>query len=464
VAPELLRPALELAWAVARVGEDASPPIQAPGAVRRLLRFSRLPDRALATLRRVLEQDEDFRKRVADAADETMLGRAAWLWLVRADGWDEELAALAAEAHQSASSAREEQEERSARRRLAAAEEARRRADVAAASATAAATRASEELTNERQARRNAETKVEGLAAALAAFETKVAQLLARAESAEQTSHRLRAAEITLVDERDRLLERIASLEFDLAEGERRLAALSEADGLTRDAVAGAVGDAARAAQQLGAALAAASRALGGDPDERVEQPEAPAAPAELTAPTSSRVARNDRVVRPPRRVAVPLPPAVFDDSAEAAEYLVRVPQMMLLVDGYNVSLQAWPDVAIPEQRRRLVDSLSGLAARTGISVHIVFDGAEQPEPRPTSLPPRSPVRLRFSPPDVEADEVLIEMAEELPSGRPVTVATSDRRVQDEVRRRGANVISTPQLLGLLGRAPSDTRGHTPSS
>jgi predicted RNA-binding protein with PIN domain len=162
--------------------------------------------------------------------------------------------------------------------------------------------------------------------------------------------------------------------------------------------------------------------------------------------------------------VAVPLPPAVFDDSAEAAEYLVRVPQMMLLVDGYNVSLQAWPDVVIPEQRRRLVDSLSGLAARTGISVHIVFDGAEQPEPRPTSLPPRSPVRLRFSPPDVEADEVLIEMAEELPSGRPVTVATSDRRVQDEVRRRGANVISTPQLLGLLGRAPSDTRGHTPSS
>jgi rRNA-processing protein FCF1 len=71
---------------------------------------------------------------------------------------------------------------------------------------------------------------------------------------------------------------------------------------------------------------------------------------------------------------------------------------------------------------------------------------------------------LQFSPADVEADEVLIELAELLPTGRPVTVATSDRRVQDEVRKRGANVITTPQLLGLLGRAPIDTRRHTPSS
>ena len=40
---------------------------------------------------------------------------------------------------------------------------------------------------------------------------------------------------------------------------------------------------------------------------------------------------------------------------------------MVLLVDGYNVTMQAWPDVPIPEQRRRLVDALAGLAARTGV-------------------------------------------------------------------------------------------------
>jgi predicted RNA-binding protein with PIN domain len=449
---------------VARVGEEASPPIPAPGAVRKLLRFSRLPDRALATVRRVLEQDEAFRTRVADAASEAVVGRGPWLWLTQPEGWEEELAQMAAEATESASSAREEQEERSARRRLSAAEEARRRADVAAASATAAATRAGEELAAERQARRVTETKVESLTAERANLQATLAQLLARAESAEQVSQRLRHAEIALVEERDRLLDRVATLEAELTEAQGNLAAISEANGLTREAVGDAVGDAARAAQQLGAALAAASRALGGRTRSNQEEPTRIAAPALSPDALGVNDARSERPRRQPRRQPASLPPAVFEDSPEAAEHLVRVPQMMLLVDGYNVSLQAWPDVPIPEQRRRLVDALTGLAARTSVAIHIVFDGAEQPEPRPSFLPPRSPVRLQFSPPDVDADEVIIEMAEQLPSTRPVTVATSDRRVQDEVRRRGANVITTPQLLGLLGRSPIEARRHTPSS
>ena len=144
------------------------------------------------------------------------------------------------------------------------------------------------------------------------------------------------------------------------------------------------------------------------------------------------------------------MPPAVFEDSATAAEHLLRIPGMVLLVDGYNVTLEAWPGTPIPEQRRRLVDALAGLAARTGAEIQVVFDGAEQVEHRARGLPPRSPVRVRFSPPEVDADDVLIDLCEVLPIGRPVTVATSDRRVQDEVRKRGGNVISTPQLLGVI--------------
>jgi predicted RNA-binding protein with PIN domain len=112
--------------------------------------------------------------------------------------------------------------------------------------------------------------------------------------------------------------------------------------------------------------------------------------------------------------------------------------------------MEAWPGVSMPEQRRRLVDALAGLAARTGAEIQVVFDGAEQVEHRARGLPPRSPVKVRFSPPDVDADDVLIDLCEVLPITRPVTVATSDRRVQDEVRRRGGNVISTPQLLGAI--------------
>jgi predicted RNA-binding protein with PIN domain len=152
------------------------------------------------------------------------------------------------------------------------------------------------------------------------------------------------------------------------------------------------------------------------------------------------------------------LPPAIFEDSPEATLHLLRVPRMLLLVDGYNVSIEAWPGRPISDQRRHLVDALAGLSARTGVEAQVVFDGAEQAEPRAVGAPPRSAVRVRFSPPDVDADEVLIELIDLLPPDRPVTVATSDRRVQDAARQRGANVISTAQLLRAItgrGGAPS---------
>src|SRR5207248_1232256 len=120
-----------------------------------------------------------------------------------------------------------------------------------------------------------------------------------------------------------------------------------------------------------------------------------------------------------PRRIPARLPPAVFDDSPEAAEHLLRLNGVMVLVDGYNVSKMRWPELPIPEQRRRLVDALGGLGARTGADVHVVFDGVEQVEPPP---PPerRRMVRVTFSPEDVEADDVLVALVAEAPLHRPV--------------------------------------------
>jgi predicted RNA-binding protein with PIN domain len=45
-----------------------------------------------------------------------------------------------------------------------------------------------------------------------------------------------------------------------------------------------------------------------------------------------------------------------------------------------------------------------------------------------------------------------VELAARLRSEHPVVVATSDRAVQQGAARAGANVISTPQLLGVLRR------------
>jgi predicted RNA-binding protein with PIN domain len=172
---------------------------------------------------------------------------------------------------------------------------------------------------------------------------------------------------------------------------------------------------------------------------------------AATAAATPSRGPRAVRRVRPPAPQPVPLPPGIFDDSVEAAEHLVRVPGVILLVDGYNVSQLGWPDLPIAEQRTRLADALAELSARTGAEVTVVFDGAETAYP---SIVPGTarPVRVVFSPPGVEADDVVIGRVAELRPFRPVAVASSDRRVQAGAAQSGANVISSPQLLAVLRR------------
>ena len=66
----------------------------------------------------------------------------------------------------------------------------------------------------------------------------------------------------------------------------------------------------------------------------------------------------------------------------------------------------------------------------------------------------RAAVRVTFSPPGIEADDVILGLVDTVPIHRPVVVATGDRRVQEEARRRGASVISSDQLLAVIGRGP----------
>jgi len=124
---------------------------------------------------------------------------------------------------------------------------------------------------------------------------------------------------------------------------------------------------------------------------------------------------------------------------------------MTLLVDGYNASQTGWPQLAIAEQRRRLVDALAELAARTGVDVAVVFDGADLPWPAASPGTSRL-VKVGFSPAGVEADDVILDRVAALSPVRPVLVASSDRRVRDGATALGANVISSAQLLGALRR------------
>ncbi len=202
------------------------------------------------------------------------------------------------------------------------------------------------------------------------------------------------------------------------------------------DAIRSSVADAAAAAAALGRALTATVRALDSAGGEG-----APASPP--------RAARPPRTTPGPVRLPAPLPPGIFEDEPAAAEHLVRRPGAVLVVDGYNASLRRWPDLALPEQRRRLTDALSALSARSGAEVHVVFDGADDQGGRSTGGARRG-VTVTFSAGATEADEVIIDLPRRLPLVRPVVVATDDRRVRRTCAAAGANVISQAQLFALL--------------
>jgi hypothetical protein len=66
------------------------------------------------------------------------------------------------------------------------------------------------------------------------------------------------------------------------------------------------------------------------------------------------------------RRVAPALPPGVVADSAAGADAMLRSPGLVLVVDGYNITNQAWPEATLADQRERLAQRLAALHTRCG--------------------------------------------------------------------------------------------------
>ena len=451
---------------VARLGERDHPPIPAPRRMRPILGHTRLTAAALATIRRVVDEDEAFRSRVAAAATEEDLGRTSWLWLTRPEGWADEVGELESGNARQAAAAEEALAARRATRRVAALEGEIAELNDRLSREKVVAKRSADEATAERRFRRdteearvNAVAELEAARSQIASLEHLVAESRAASERADVQLRRATA-------ERDSLAEELEVVRRQSAHGrdanDRRAAALSIA-----------VTDAADAARRLGVALADAAALLVADQSVGERSPAGfeeaateviadPSSPGEISPPpattasgpraTGTLPSSTRPVGRAPVRVPLALPPAVLEESADAVAHLVRAPGALLVVDGYNVSFCGWPDAAISDQRGRLVGALSELAARNNLAVHVVFDGPRDEELPPAPGAPRRPVRVVFSPPGVDADEVIIDVVASLPAHRPVLVATSDRRVQEEVRRRGANVVTSPQLLALLGR------------
>jgi predicted RNA-binding protein with PIN domain len=396
-----LRPALEFAVLMVREGQKLKPPIPYPPALRKYVKMPRLTAASLPAVRNIVDGDESFRRRLAAGALPELVDPIGRVWLTRPAGWEDELRRLVDEAEADEAAA-------DAGRQLARSEKRRAAAEQVAARARAEIVTLADQV-----ARRD--DVIEGLRSDVVKLGEEIESL--RAELADTRTEARHA--------RDRELAAAAKLAAAESDRDDAMTARGTAEGV-RDAVLADRAVLAAERSEL-ARLAASAASL-------AEQLAALASP-----PTSGRPT-------PARRKALPLPGGVMGDSDAAGEYLLRS-GASVLVDGYNVTKLAWPDLDLAGQRIVLLDALENLVKRFGSDVTVVFDGADVTG---ATADRRRVVRVVYSPEGVIADDVIRDEVRRLPASRPVVVVTNDRAIVHDVRALGANTMSSDQLLSLL--------------
>ncbi len=141
---------------------------------------------------------------------------------------------------------------------------------------------------------------------------------------------------------------------------------------------------------------------------------------------------------------------ALLPDDPAVLDQLLALPQVHLVVDGYNVTKTGYGSLPLDAQRTRLLTGLAGLAARTGAEVTCVFDGAALDQPVLGSQP--RGVRVLFSPAGTTADSVIRRLVRAEPTGRAVVVVSSDREVAEGVAAAGARPVASAALVRRLDR------------
>ena len=403
-----------------------------PVPLRRVARFEprRRAKLAATPIATQLETDEVFRGRVAEAVRESQpelagalaggsvpaaadpVNIAALAYLLRPPGWPERIEVARRDLEQAAQAAEE-------------AETVRQIAELRGQIATAKATR-SEEIDKLRAELRDARAENSELRKRLHESRTKAKREHARADELERQAGEERAAAAAAAAAADVELRRLR------ARHSQAEAAAEDARRATRE---GRNVDEAR----LRVLLDALTDAAKGLRDEI-------ALPAGITRPADSVGAVTPQ--RPGHRT---LPGRALADSDPALlDQLLTLPQVHLIIDGYNVTKTGYGDLPLADQRARLTTGLGVLHAQTRAEVTVVFDGAELDAPVAVQAP--RGVRVLFSAPGQTADDLIGQLVRAEPSGRAVVVISSDQEVCDSARRADARPAPASLLLRRLSR------------
>jgi hypothetical protein len=140
---------------------------------------------------------------------------------------------------------------------------------------------------------------------------------------------------------------------------------------------------------------------------------------------------------RAPRRRHT-VPSGVALDTADGVRFLLCLPGVLVVVDGYNVAKQGAATDDLAGQRATVVNRCVELAHRHGTAFIVVFDGDSSVVAPPLST--RS-IRVIYSPTGTTADEVIAGIVDRTAATRQIVVVSSDRAVGAHADRGGAFVL-----------------------
>lgn len=397
-----LRSAIEFAVSFAAAGRRARPPIPSPSELRRHAATPRISNAALGRIRREVESDVAFRRRLTAAATPDLVDEIGRMWLDGRAGWpvaaQEILDRHDAERHEQEAGAMAHRAEK--RRVAAESAAARSRVEIVALQEQLRAARA--ELANLEQARSED----------AAAIERATNDAAGARREGRQSRDRLRSA-----------TARMGELEATVA-AERTRAANAEAE---RDRL-----------------LLARTISAGGPPITATTLDE-----LRRFATETRRVADGlARLVDPPHatRSPTPIPGAARRDDAATAEFLLRQPDVLVVIDGYNVAKLQVAD-ELGRQREQLLNRLDDMVRRWHVDVDVVFDGNAVVG---AHSPVRRLVRVEFTPEGTSADDMIRGIVRTTPVSRAVVVVTDDKEIRRDVAAEGADLVHSRTLLALI--------------
>lgn len=122
---------------------------------------------------------------------------------------------------------------------------------------------------------------------------------------------------------------------------------------------------------------------------------------------------------------------------------------MNLLIDGHNlIGVMPGIDLADPDDEWQLVQRLRPYAAAKRQALTVVFDSGPGPSPRWQLS--GGGVTVRFAPPGVAADAVILQLLRASKQPGRVTVVSNDQELTSQVRAAGGQVRSASQFAAEL--------------